>query len=531
MRVLLINSNREKTPAPLIPLGLCYVASSTRATGHEVELLDLCFSRHPRRDLVRSIEGFGPEVIGISLRNLDNADSGAPKNFVDEVEPIVQACREATGVPIVLGGSALGIAPEPILRALGCEYAIVGDGEEAFPELLSKLEEAGRATGEGPAGLEDIPGLAVLRDGAFRLNPVSRIVDLDALPRPRTHHWLALDRYFNFERTVTLQTKRGCSLRCIYCTYNAIEGFRHRLRSPASVADEIEEALEATGVGHFEFVDSAFNVPEEHARAVCAEIADRGLPVHLQTYNFNPSSVTPELLVQMRRARFEFAGCTVESASDSILSNLRKGFTVADIEKVIACNREPDVLMVWFLMFGAPGEDPDSVRETLDFVSNRIPKHNIVLISSGLRIYPGTELARIAAAEGVIDAGADLYRPTFYFSMHLDRDELAEHVDRACDDHPNYLNLTNLAGSFSPLIPRLGQILDLPRPVWSFLPRFNAYRRALRRGDRAAATRAMDAIMEGCSEKSEGMQKRARAMLARMRDQAEGGGSRDEDKS
>ena len=524
MNVLLINSNREKTPAPLIPLGLCYVASSARAAGHAVEFLDLCFSRNPRRGLTRAIERFGPEVIGITLRNLDNADSGAPKNFVEEAVPIVETCREASRAPIVLGGSALGIAPEPILRTLACEYAVVGDGEEAFVAFLSALE----ADGHTPSAFEAIPGLAVLRNGVFRLNPISRIADLDALPWPRTDRWLDLGRYFDFERTVTLQTKRGCSHHCIYCTYKAIEGFHPRLRSPASVADEIEAALEATGVEHFEFVDSAFNVPESHARAVCAEIADRKLPVHLQTYNFNPSSVTPELMTRMGRARFEFAGCTIESASDRILRNLGKGFTTADIEKVIDCNRDPCVLIVWFLMFGGPGEDTDSVRETLDFMAARIPDNNIVLISRGLRIYPGTELASMAAAEGVIDEKDDLFQPTFYFSPALDQDRLDELVARACDDHPNYLSLTNLAGSFSPLIPRLGQILDLPRPVWAFLPRFNAYRRALTRGDHAAAAEAMDEILAGCStggtEQDEKKRKRAMAMLGLMRDAAGGGG-------
>ena len=72
MRVLLINSNRFKQPWPVIPFGLCCVASAVEEAGHEVKFLDLCFSRNPTRDIGQTVETFDPDVVGVSIRNIDN---------------------------------------------------------------------------------------------------------------------------------------------------------------------------------------------------------------------------------------------------------------------------------------------------------------------------------------------------------------------------------------------------------------------------------------------------------------------------
>ena len=74
MRVLLINSNLKDDILAAPPIGLCYVASAAEVAGHEVRVLDLCFKRRLGQELEKAIIGFSPQVIGVSLRNLDNAN-------------------------------------------------------------------------------------------------------------------------------------------------------------------------------------------------------------------------------------------------------------------------------------------------------------------------------------------------------------------------------------------------------------------------------------------------------------------------
>ena len=97
---------------------------------------------------------------------------------------------------------------------------------------------------------------------------------------------LALYKLYN--TPFSIQTKRGCALACTYCTYNRIEGRAYRLRSPAAVADEIEDFVKSTGIRTVEIVDSTFNVPLDHAKAVLAEIISRSLKLRLLTMGLNP---------------------------------------------------------------------------------------------------------------------------------------------------------------------------------------------------------------------------------------------------
>ena len=58
---------------------------------------------------------------------------------------------------------------------------------------------------------------------------------------------------------LNVQTKRGCSFHCVYCTYPRVEGRRVRLRGPEAVADEMEGLMDETGVRHFFVVDSVLD--------------------------------------------------------------------------------------------------------------------------------------------------------------------------------------------------------------------------------------------------------------------------------
>src|SRR5919112_6029216 len=74
-RVLLVSTNRERQPYPVVPNGLACVASALEAAGHDVRFVDLCFARDPARTAADAARAFRPEVIGVSVRNIDNSDA------------------------------------------------------------------------------------------------------------------------------------------------------------------------------------------------------------------------------------------------------------------------------------------------------------------------------------------------------------------------------------------------------------------------------------------------------------------------
>ncbi|MEP6905205.1 MAG: cobalamin-dependent protein, partial [Gemmatimonadales bacterium] len=146
-RVLLVSTNRERQPYPVVPNGLACVASALDAAGHEVRFLDLCFARGPVATARAAALGFAPTIIGVSIRNIDNSDAIALRHYTPEARTVLAALRAAApGATVIAGGAAFGVAPEALFRDFGVDYAVAGDGERASVALVNAIAE-GREIG------------------------------------------------------------------------------------------------------------------------------------------------------------------------------------------------------------------------------------------------------------------------------------------------------------------------------------------------------------------------------------------------
>lgn len=469
-RVLLVSSNREHAPQPVLPNGMACVASALEASGHEVRFLDLCFERDPLGAARRAAAAFAPDAIGVSVRNLDNSDAIALRHYTPESAELLHALRAARPTaPVFAGGAAFGVAPEALFRALEVDYAVAGDGERASVALLDAL-----ATGREPAS---IPGLVRRVGERIVFTPPGDDASLDTLPAPRLDRWIDLARYQRHGATVPVQTKRGCVYKCVYCTYRNVEGWGYRLRDPELVADEID-GLARAGVSDVDFVDSTFNSPPGHAIAVCEAIARRRPGVHLETTNFTPAAVSDELLAAMRHAGFRALGITAESASDPVLERLQKGFDAARARDVARRVERAGMRVLWIFLLGGPGETPETMEETLAFARWRMRRGDAVYLTVGLRIYPGTTLHRIALEEGLVAAGDPLLAPRFYFSPQLAFDAAVARLRRFAAGNPRFMFSADSRSPILPYLTRMASLLRLPRPHWRYMGLFQRVARA-----------------------------------------------------
>ena len=471
-RVLLVSTNRERQPYPVVPNGLACVASALDDAGHKVSFLDLCFAADPVASARRAAVEFRPDVIGVSVRNIDNSDAIALRHYTPEAREVLHSLRRAAPqAKVIAGGAAFGVAPEALFRDLGVDYAVAGDGERASVALVNAL-----ASGRPIAAL---PGLVRDRNGTVAFTPPGEDADLDSLPRPSLHRWVDLARYQRHGATIPIQTKRGCVYKCIYCTYRNVEGWGYRTRDPEMVADEIEELKIKAGVSHFDFVDSTFNSPPGHAIQVCESIARRKLGVQLDTTNFTPATASTELLAAMRAAGFRSLGITAESASDTVLETLEKGFSAAKVREVAERVEKFGIKTLWIFLVGGPGETTKSIEETLEFAAWRLRKGDAVYLTVGLRIYPGTTLHRIAIAEGVVPATSTLLDPTFYFSSAINFDSTVERLRKFATEHPRFMFSADSRSVVLPYLTRAASILRLPRPHWQYMGLFQRVARAI----------------------------------------------------
>ncbi|MGC8603512.1 MAG: B12-binding domain-containing radical SAM protein [Desulfomonilaceae bacterium] len=467
MKVLLINSNRKGDMLAAAPIGLCYVASAIEAVGHSVKALDLCFSgKNVFIEVEQAIHSFEPQVIGVSVRNIDNTNMLHSISYLPDTLELFQIIKRLTDCPIVVGGSAVGLAPEALLKFLKADYVVVSDGEKPFTALLECLER-------GESNFQ-IPGVGHMVNGAFDLTPPA--MNGFQSPAPDIGRWVDTSAYRKIGAAYNIQTKRGCRRHCIYCTYNqSLEGVHLRLRDPKDVVDEIEDALKNYGPHTFEFVDSVFNDPIDHSIAILEEIVRRPWKARFTAMGVHPNGLDKQYLDLMWKAGFRSLMITPESASDTMLMNYKKGFTSQDVFRAAEALNSTAFAVWWFFMIGGPGETNQTLQASLDFVLENLQKKgrsvtHVAQFFFGVRLYPRTALWQLAKKQGFVNVSTNPLDHAWYVSEDLDLDEAVSQMFDAAAICPEiYLGSDEKIVSFSKIIAGVCRFLHLPGPYWKYM--------------------------------------------------------------
>jgi len=424
MRALLISANREEINMRSWPLGLACVAAAAEKAGHRVKLLDLFSEAQPRSALEKTIRQFQPQVIGISVRNIDDQAMKNTIFFLDQVKEVVSDCRAFSDAAIVLGGSGYSMFPDDCLEYLNADMGIQGEGESAFPALLERLQEG--------ADLSGLPGLYL--SGRGLQGNRTFLKNLDYFPLPGVDTLipsLAKDQDF----WLPVQTRRGCPMNCSYCSTATIEGCLLRKRTPCKVVQWLKERVRA-GFHRFFFVDNTFNLPPSYAKALCSEIVAARLESVWRCILY-PVRIDEGLIDKMAQAGCREVSLGFESGSEMILQGMNKRFSLQQVRQVSRLLADHGISRMGFLLLGGPGETKETVLQSLQFADSL--NLEAVKITVGIRIYPHTTLAERAVHDGIISTEDELLFPRFYVSLGLDLDWLDEIVGQWAAVRPNWL--------------------------------------------------------------------------------------------
>jgi radical SAM superfamily enzyme YgiQ (UPF0313 family) len=427
MRILLISANRERSPYPVAPLGLAYIAAVLKEDGHEVELLDLCFEEDGAEAAVRAAKSLRADMIGLSIRNVDNLTFPKSVFYYPQIKIVVDKLRAELSLPVVLGGSGFSLFPAETLRYMNVDYGIVGEGEDAMSALVAALSDGDREK------LCEIPNLIYIEDGRAVKTP--RVFSKTFCEVSPARELISSKRYFAEGGMANIQTKRGCPFTCTYCTYPQLEGEKLRLRDPKDIADEVDSVIKEHGIDYVFFVDDIFNVPQSHAKGICEEIIRRNLNIKWTCFA-TPKEMSSELAVLMKKAGCVGVEFGTDGGVDATMEAMGKGFTQDDVARAQKLCDEVGLEAAHYLILGGPGETEETLRATYEFMERIKPRAVIVML--GVRIYPGTRLAARALEEGLIKDGDSLLEPEFYISKQV-RDILIESVEVYARSRPNWI--------------------------------------------------------------------------------------------
>lgn len=403
MHVALVNTNRIKPP--IAPIGLEYVAEALNAAGHHVEVLDLCWADDWSPAIVNFLNETNFDLIGVTLRNTDDCAFTSRQSFLREFADMVNAIRTHTDALIVLGGVGFSVMPEQVLKLCEADAGLWGDGEFGLLQLADRIE--------GKREWRDLANLIWHRNGRWHRNPLS-MPPLTKLP-PMSRSWVDNRRYFREGGQAGIETKRGCTGRCIYCADPIAKGKEIRIRPPKAVVDELER-LHEQGIDHIHTCDSEFNLPQPHASKVCEEMIRRNLGDKLRWYAYcSPVPFSLELAMLMRRAGCVGINFGVDNGDEEMLRRLRRDCTPNDILNATRSCKEAGMVVMFDLLLGSPGETRQSIIATIELMRRAAPDR--VGVALGVRVYPETELASLVAREELtagLVGGDDASEPLFF---------------------------------------------------------------------------------------------------------------------
>jgi len=449
VRVFLISANPERTPFPVFPIGISYVARALEDR-HEVRLWD--FLADGEEGLPGALQAFDPHLVGLSLRNVDGTRPDG-RFYLDHYRDLARRIRQAHPAPLVLGGAAFTLFPRQYLEALGADYGIAGEGEH-LRDLADALE-AGQDPREWRVSGLVLPG----REPGRTWNWTGSIGHALAVEDLAIRHGRACGGVLN------LQTRRGCNFRCVYCTYPAVEGRRLRHRPPGDLVGEALR-LKALGARHLFLVDSVLNLAAEDLLATCRAFATAGVNIPFSAY-LAPFGIHDDLAAALREAGMTHAELGTESLSDSVLRAYGKPFRWDDVRTAHEALGRAGIHRAHFLLFGGPGETPETVEETLR--RSRELQDTVFFPYRTMRIFPGTPLHRRALAEGVVREEDDLFHPVFYCSPQVDPEWLRDRLGREAEERPNFV-LDDASEELAALVAR-AHARGRAGPMWEWLCR------------------------------------------------------------
>jgi anaerobic magnesium-protoporphyrin IX monomethyl ester cyclase len=350
-------------------LGIGYLGSRVAEIASSVRILD------------RRVAGQAEQTSFLQERFDLVGISAASFTFEDAIDFARKVKTYSPETRVVLGGPHVSVTMQGTFTDDAVDFAVYGEGEETFPELVRALEHG------APDLLSSVPGL-LYREGDRIVHTPPRHPRLgqDEIPFP-CFHLFPMETY----STYPLMTSRGCPFRCVYCCCHLLWGKKPRFRSPEHIVREIRHARERFSWEHKEFVilDDTFNLQPARVEAFCDLLIRERMNIRYHVWGFRADLAPLPMLKKLKASGCDSVSIGIESANEEVLRRIRKGESLAQIVETLRNLKKAGIYPVALFMIGNPGDTLQTARETMAFAK----KNRLYLSVFNMALpYPETDL-------------------------------------------------------------------------------------------------------------------------------------------
>jgi len=377
----------------LNPYTICLLATMIKEDV-DVKIVDAQFYNMSQDEFGAKVEELKPDLVGISMLSSEYALIGdITVDIIKNVNP---------DIIVVMGGVHVTTMYMNIMKNLKIDYAIIGEGEYVFRDLIRYLNGEGAFPTQGVVYRKE--------NGELKVLPAMLIDDLDALPYPDYElvdfrAYITTAQRYGIDSPpelpfVRIPTVRGCPIGCCFCQVESVSGKNHRMRSSANVVGELELLKEKYGIKSINFEDDNAFYHRGRAKELLRMMIDRKLNLKWKANGVALFTLDDELLQLMVESGCLMLNVAIESGNERVLKQIvNKPVNLKTAPEKIALARKYGIYVCVNFVIGLPGETWNEIRESLHYAETCGADYVKIFIANPIL---GTKMYDLAKEKGYI---------------------------------------------------------------------------------------------------------------------------------
>lgn len=401
MKILLCNLPMRDKAAEFPPVACTILYNVLKRAGYNPTFYDIDVRRPSAEELNRFFKEERFDIVGIS------AVVSTGYSYSKFLSGTIKKAN--SGTQVILGGN-LAAAYEVVLHKCAVDICVIGRGEKTLLKLVKHYELNGNLSCHEQ--LFNIKGIAFLeRDGKCIYTGCQDSLDEECQEQPDYEvldKFSEIDNYivdplsrYDFaydsrthalhrrgKKAATIFTSKGCINRCTFC-HRWLKGY-HPFPVRKIIAT-IKDLMEKYNVGFLMINDECFGENKQWLGEFIEAIKPLDVLFEVGGARVSLVKKDPTIIHRLKEAGLTAIYFGIESGSEKILKIMEKNANRNENLKAIKICAKAEIYSVIQLVIGMPGENDQTIKETLEFVKNATVGYITSTLSVNyLQALPGT---------------------------------------------------------------------------------------------------------------------------------------------